>query len=1038
MLGATLGNMIGGAFESPDQSGGGSDDKDSPAQQSSDDYTQGMDAETRANYDNYANDITGAVNSSGNGFENNQGVSAIDYQTTIGGIDDPSTVINVNSRKSNDGSIYTDVTIKNNTTGRSWDQTFNKPPSAITTTDLTPSINQAHQYGQSGWSSNWNVSSWFYSSQDAGTTLTETLTPPTTINPSPPSDFEDQSNISFSAISFPGAEVKEIAEIVAPKISFGAVSGWSTVIGAVVGGIVAYVDQDYDCSDETQMASYTDYAIFLQGESISVTSADGDTSLEREVPSDAGALNFTLGGVSPSWDFSNADHSSVENVGIKFTNTGLNDPLPKYGTLTINATTNRHGKEISLDNELTQGRADVYCDNANFGEYWIGAEEEAGLCTGVSKGNYSQKYHVRVVSAEPKAEEAYLKKESVCYNGTLTGATGSDAVPKVLLEWDWDSIDEDTCAYGNPDYVYCDATQFSISLVKRLAELDSFFETNSSYSCPEDPILTSAIESYEELNNIVEVVGDGFIGASEVEVSVIDDKAVATVTVENNTGADVETYASIAWKGEGEPINDQLIETFPAGESEVTFEADIPKYAGVYFFTIVFNGPSGNRRVLTEAFRNPPVNQECWAERSTRSQGGVPAITYYMADQSFDSAEGIDTGSDLFNRINFGAYLMRDAYSEEFFRDFSSYYLDRAFERITENERKVLEYMSEGRISITKRFSEQERISAGLYDVWLNIDFGEEDFLITENVDSEVDASLLLVKSPSENFPFYNIPFNGSIGENGRQGYGATYTNEDEEIVINDDSRIGINPSTFEDRTGNGIVSVTTAIEKSFDKLNSSPGTRGQLMTVSFNGNDASIVMSPNYATPIIAKYVGETGDNYMRYKVSGDGVPVISGGNLLYWTGAAKSRDLYGAAAIDVYNESPDFLHETGETYGFFWDDVTQNNTMYLKTIIYSPTEQRYMLTSEDPNTTFLTPNSSFSTQAELIGIRGMTYNSESGNTSLQSINDLFNMVKNRDVCISNDGSIASFWWNPRKLATTRGSVNSLEGAELGLVGVN
>jgi len=44
--------------------------------------------------------------------------------------------------------------------------------------------------------------------------------------------------------------------------------------------------------------------------------------------------------------------------------------------------------------------------------------------------------------------------------------------------------------------------------------------------------------------------------------------------------------------------------------------------------------------------------------------------------------------------------------------------------------------------------------------------------------------------------------------------------------------------------------------------------------------------------------------------------------------------------------------------------------------------------------------------------------------------------MVENNDVCISNDGSTMSFWWNPKVIENTPGTNDSTSNQELSLIG--
>ncbi|MDD4251323.1 MAG: hypothetical protein PHX27_03995 [Candidatus ainarchaeum sp.] len=50
-------------------------------------------------------------------------------------------------------------------------------------------------------------------------------------------------------------------------------------------------------------------------------------------------------------------------------------------------------------------------------------------------------------------------------------------------------------------------------------------------------------------------------------------------------------------------------------------------------------------------------------------------------------------------------------------------------------------------------------------------------------------------------------------------------------------------------------------------------------------------------------------------------------------------------------------------------------------------------------------------------------------------TLTDLFDMVKNQDVCISNDGATMSFWWNPKRIETTSGSIDNLANKELTII---
>ncbi|MFA5126315.1 MAG: hypothetical protein WC462_04930 [archaeon] len=59
-----------------------------------------------------------------------------------------------------------------------------------------------------------------------------------------------------------------------------------------------------------------------------------------------------------------------------------------------------------------------------------------------------------------------------CYtNEGVAGFTGKEFVPKLLFNWDWNAISYDQCDSLNDNYTYCDATQFTTSLFKRINKI---------------------------------------------------------------------------------------------------------------------------------------------------------------------------------------------------------------------------------------------------------------------------------------------------------------------------------------------------------------------------------------------------------------------------------------------------------------------------------------------------------------------------------------------------------------------------------------
>jgi hypothetical protein len=860
--------------------------------------------------------------------------------------------------------------------------------------------------------------------------------------------FTSENQNKVERLSFASKTVEPITQVVR-FASGGRGAGYGALIGAVAGALIMGFAGSIDCADTHNIVEFTDFVTFLQGDQIEIYNMNTKKNETKTIPSDgdAGALDITMGNTSGSisaeWDFRNADYSTEENVALTFKNNGMNEAQAKYGLLTIQAIEHIHGDytHSNIDNEF-----DVVCRNSNFSNYWIGAKEDEGLCSGITKRTYSQQYHIRVTSGEPQDNAPYLRKSSSCYMGTLSGSTGRDAVPRIKLNWDWDFIEYDSCDYANPDYIYCDATQFGIALTKRLAILKDFLEQNPSLDCPPNRTIANIEDDLARYDTGISLVGEGFIGVSSIDVLVNHEEDFTTVNihVDNKTGSALETNMTFSVKGEGEGMSETITETFPVGENIYNIEIDTPEWSGVYMATATFSGPKGNRRAITKAFLNVGENQDCWAKTSTEALAGLPSLYYYVSQaDNINYTNDVQSETDLLNLIVFRAHLIKDNYSNSFFNDFKRYYTTTPLQYPTNrSQQKVLENFDN--FKINKKYTNESEINAGLYYVWLNVGMGEDLQIFNEDTNTDMEAQLLLIKNPSTMFPLYNIPFNGAIGfDSGRENYGASFENEDEEIILNNTTLI--NARTFSSPIDNGYVKLTTKRNENIQSLTSGLSTKGQLMSISSNGSNAVLNFTPSYATPVMARNVGSLGtDELFAYQLEVQGIPQNTGGNMNYWTGAAFSYDFYGALAAETFYDTADYqlddgtgITAPGVTYGFNWKDIVYDSSLYLKTIFYTPMNKSSLLKIDNGGSKLWTPNQGFGASAQLNGIFGMNYNDATAASSINTVQELLDLVEDGKVCITNDGSSMKFWWNPKVIATTPGSTGqSLEGSEASLIG--
>ncbi len=104
-----------------------------------------------------------------------------------------------------------------------------------------------------------------------------------------------------------------------------------------------------------------------------------------------------------------------------------------------------------------------------------------------NKGLMGTEYALIVVQdwTGNKVEEKYIQVKLVgppsnCYltDGT-SGFTGSEYSPRLLFNWDWASVPYNQCDYENSNYTYCDSTQFTMELFRKIKMIGDYFATHN-------------------------------------------------------------------------------------------------------------------------------------------------------------------------------------------------------------------------------------------------------------------------------------------------------------------------------------------------------------------------------------------------------------------------------------------------------------------------------------------------------------------------------------------------------------------------------
>ncbi|MFH1696733.1 MAG: hypothetical protein ABH854_02385, partial [Candidatus Diapherotrites archaeon] len=620
----------------------------------------------------------------------------------------------------------------------------------------------------------------------------------------------------------------------------------------------------------------------------------------------------------------------------------------------------------------------------------------------------------------------------------------------------------------NEDYVYCDATQFSIAVSKKLKQLHEFLEANGFNLDNENGCATWGQSSYDGLaerntETGTHDVDNGKIGLSEITASVSGYDVEATVKVSNKTqqmqNAKVNIYLqgtnysddcelNILDIGKGAVKSDSCVfEDLDAGTYAVLAEMgassakdeEIDESTVSYGFVISDTSTGGNTNCLG---------------KTTETYYGVPLIVKFVEQKNDVKWTGaVGSIADLKGLLKFNAYLMKDGYTEDFREDFVEHYTNIEFMDTPPyfTDIGLDRLFTEGRILFTERFindTETQLSGPGLYEVEIAAYF-EDDWRFFKPAvgdkppepNTAIAVVLYKLDAPKYNSPFYYMPFDGHVGLIGetydRQGYGTGYFNfspEDMLQINNEASAVKMYPSTG----SNPIATTDTEVVTDFMSLNTDPETRGALLILDRTGEEPKITLLPSRATPVMMKYsrAEKTDEPFSAfYMVTESSTPLSTGSVMNYWDGAGNCYDYTGVPVWSAFYQNPDragtqedvagdWLH----SYAIDWDEAVYSGNVFLRTIFYTNPAGDTSIVAEYPkgNIMFYTPDRDGQTVV-IQGIQDMPYNSPGGGSynSISSLQDVFSMVKDQDVCVTNSGTKVKFWWNPAIIYKTKGAMN-------------
>ena len=858
-------------------------------------------------------------------------------------------------------------------------------------------------------------------------------------------------------------------------------------VGALVGGITGYflAMQEKEKLEETITDYLNEFVINLAGNeerdpdardsSGSECGSQMDMEEYEEIKDDC-EVDVSIEGINAYWDISaqaidgqryngeNGEHDlhMIEAVGIVFYNKeGIEEPLPIYGIVETAATDHVHG-DISHS-----GSANLDCGEG-FENYNLD-----GQCSGIEKKEYKQKFHIKVKTTIEKEELPDVGfDEAACQSETgQRGLTGEydGVLPRTRFNWNWTlpsmhgsqrQIEYNSCDFGNDEYIYCDAVQFNIELVKRLEILKEFLEANGgSFSCPPQPDSEESMERFNEEYSAHEPFNE-VVGLSRIWTETESTSVTVRTNIENKTGdaQDVTVMISVT----GEEYDDSCTTNVEDLAADSSAEAmceftDLPEGMHIAYAEITDSSGTFDDTKVSTAFNiveESDDSGECEVGKSTEIVLGIPLIdAFILATPDVKWTEDVPDMGALDNLLHFNSFLMRDGYTNDLKQDFAKYYTESAFSDAPsyfigdgQTPGFVKYYQADEALEFSRKYLGRSTMlpAPGLYNVALEIRFiGElwEFFDSTGNLNAKIDVVFQRLESEDHGSPFYYLPLDGFVGMEGdvfeRQGYGVTFENQDFGTEINVTSDIP-QLKTLEGVASNPAVEATTEVQQSFFAVNTNPSTRGMLLKVeSFEPGEARIVFSPSRATPVMMNYTVQ----YPRdtefgafYSVAENNVEVDTGNTLTYWGGAGVCLDYTGVPVFDVFDSTPDRAAKPSDgfsswekAYGIDWTNAEYAGDVYLRTIFYSSTldNSSYLLSAKHPRglsdrsvefeTTKPVGHQGSGEIIDLMGIDGMTYNSPTN--PITSLQDVFEMVKDGRACAANNGYVTTFFWNPQNV---------------------
>ena len=677
-------------------------------------------------------------------------------------------------------------------------------------------------------------------------------------------------------------------------------------------------------------------------------------------------------------------------------------------------------------------------------------------------GQFRFEFHPQTVMQEPNID---LEVYDCSTDSDKIGKTGPGVIPKVNLDWTWDTQELDKCTDN-----FCDATQLTQTILNRIIKTKELLETQQ-ITCPKstDELVSETLSGSKqytaEPDGALNEIPAGKTGISNVNMFIEADSFKIKTYIENRTtveqtgtlnlGLGSLTPTSVQYYNY---INGEYEDVTIASSYSIVIPADEEENVAEYIFTYEFiedeNIPltvnySGSYTdpaytsfdsVVSLGVYSYQAPESCGVPATTMIYNGTDYIDFWFNPEQYQNAQVAWAQSDIDNLkslLQFDAYLITDNYNTNFKNAFDKAYGGKAsvaeglgvyslMSSPTVFEDGYLSPLFKNNLNYTLKYSPSDQgvniLTPGKYKVRIDLVFDNEQWNFEEDgdVDAQAIVTFTYISGPEDNSAFYRLPFDGFTGyeDDGynRQGYGLAYLGDDIIIGTTNDQKV----RTDYDKGSNPLKYLNIIKEDNFFKLNSEVETRGNVLKIESQENQIKMTYSPSIATPVLMKVSNNKLNPfivYYRLTEAASGELVYGGLNLTRWNGFKEEMDFSGDHIYNVFNNAYDQMSHPNEgianAYKMEWPIVNNKGEITLRSIFYTPDTKNYILKDKSTvDVKFMVPNSNYSKSIDLPGTSTL---------DISSIQKVFDGIKEKKICVTNsaDGSISEFWWNPAELYT-------------------